>query len=123
MSSVAWASPLELVLHSAQPVLQPPAIGSQGFDETVQSIILVPIPVALGAQLIEADIPLLSAALKLLLTMNKTREKARSENARARKRQEKISNSTTKARTLKICHVGPAWICRASFNMLLSEAP
>jgi hypothetical protein len=26
---------LELVLHSAQPVLQPPAVGSQGFDERV----------------------------------------------------------------------------------------
>jgi hypothetical protein len=24
---------------------------------------------------------------------------------------------------LKICHVGPVWIHRASFNTLLSEAP
>jgi hypothetical protein len=67
---------LELVLHGAQPVLQPPAVGSQGFDESVQSIIPVPIPVALGAQLIEAVIPLLSTALKILSMMNETREKA-----------------------------------------------
>jgi hypothetical protein len=53
-----------------QPVIQPPAIGSQGFDEIVQSVVLVPVPVALGAQLIETVIPFLSPALKLLSTMN-----------------------------------------------------
>jgi hypothetical protein len=79
----------ELVLHSAQPVLQPPAVGSQGFDESVQSVILVPIPVALGAQLIEAIIPLLSTTLKLLSMVNETREKVGSENARVRKRKGK----------------------------------
>jgi hypothetical protein len=62
-----------------QPVLQPPAVRSQGFDESVQSVILVPIPVALGAQLIEAVVPLSSTALKLLSMMNETWEKVRSE--------------------------------------------
>jgi hypothetical protein len=58
----------------------------QGFDESVQSVVLVPITVTLGAQLIEAVIPLLSTTLKLLSTMNETREKAGSEDAWARKR-------------------------------------
>jgi hypothetical protein len=79
----------ELVPHSAQLVLQPPVVGSQGFDESVQSVVLVPIPVVLGAQLIEAIIPLLSTALKLLSTVNETREKVGSENARVRKRKGK----------------------------------
>jgi hypothetical protein len=50
-----------------------------GFDESVLSVILVPIPVVLGAQLIEAVVPFSSTTLKLLSTMNETREKARSE--------------------------------------------
>jgi hypothetical protein len=70
---------LELILHSAQPVLQPPAVGSQGFDKSFQSVILVSIPVALRAQLIDAVIHLLGTALKLLSTMNETWEKKRSE--------------------------------------------
>jgi hypothetical protein len=114
---------LELVPHSAQPVLQPPTVGLQGFDESVQSVILVPIPIALGAQPIEAVVPPSGAALKLLSTMNETWEKARSENARAQNRQEKTSSSTPKARTLKICHAELAWIRRASSRALLSEAP
>jgi hypothetical protein len=76
-SSAAWASPLELVPHSTQSVLQPPAVSSQGFDESIQSVILVPIPVTLGAQSIEVVVPLSSMALKLLSTMNETWEKER----------------------------------------------
>jgi hypothetical protein len=106
-----------------QPVLQPPVVGSQGFGKSVQGVILVPVPVALGAPLIEVVIPLSSPALKLLSTMNEMREKAESGNVRTQKQREKTSNSTMRARTLKICHAGPAWIRRASFNTLLSEAP
>jgi hypothetical protein len=68
-------------------------------------------------------IPLSSPALKLLSTVNEMREKAESGNARAQKQQGKTSNSTTRARTLKIYHAGPVWIHRASFNVLLSQAP
>jgi hypothetical protein len=81
--------------------LQPPVVGSQGFDESVQRVVLVPAPVALGAQLIETVIPLSSPALNLLSTVNEMREKAESENARAQKQQGKISNSMTRARTLR----------------------
>jgi hypothetical protein len=102
-----------------QSVLQPPAVGAQGFGESVQGIVLVPVPVALRAQLIEAVIPLSSPALKLLSTVNEMREKTESGNARAQKQQGKTSNSTMRARTLKIYHAGPAWIRRASFNVLL----
>jgi hypothetical protein len=56
----------ELIPNNLQPVLQPPTIGSQGFGESVQGVVLVPVPVALRAQLIEAVIPLSSPALKLL---------------------------------------------------------
>jgi hypothetical protein len=65
-----------------QLVLQPPAVGSEGFDETIQSVVLVPVPVALGAQLIETVIPLSSPTLKLLLTMSEMPEKAGSGNVR-----------------------------------------
>jgi hypothetical protein len=106
-----------------QPVLQPPTVGSQGLGESVQGVVLVSVPVALGAQLIEAVIPLSSPALRLLPTVNEMREKAESGNARAQKQQEDTSNSTMRTCTLKICHAGPAWIRRASFNALLSEAP
>jgi hypothetical protein len=113
----------KLDLHNLQPVLQPPVVGLQGFDESVQGIVLVPVPVVLGAQLIETVVPLSSPALQLLSAANKVREKAKSGNARAQRRQGKTLNSTMRTRTLKICHAGPAWIRRASFNALLSEAP
>jgi hypothetical protein len=48
----------ELVPQSLQPVIQPPAVGSQSLNESIQSIVLVPVPVALGAQLIKMVIPL-----------------------------------------------------------------
>jgi hypothetical protein len=83
---------------------------------------LVPVPVALGDQLIEVVIPLSSPALQLLSTADKVQEEAKSGNARTQKRRGKTSNSTMRTRTLKICHAGPAWIRRASFNALLSEA-
>jgi hypothetical protein len=51
--------------------------------------------------------------------VNEMREKTESGNARAQKQQGKTSNSTMRARTLKIYHAGPAWIRRASFNTLL----
>jgi hypothetical protein len=54
-----------------QPVIQPPAVGSQGFNESVQSVVLVLVPVALGAQLIDMVIPLSSPVLKLLSTVNR----------------------------------------------------
>jgi phosphoribosylcarboxyaminoimidazole (NCAIR) mutase len=69
-----------------QPVLQAPVVSSQGFDESVQGVVLVPVPVALGAQLIEAVIHLSSSALQLLSTADKVWEKEKSENARAQKR-------------------------------------
>jgi hypothetical protein len=69
-----------------QPVLQAPVVGSQGFDESVQGVVLVPVPVALRAQLIEAVIHLSSSALQLLSTADKVWEKEKSENARAQKR-------------------------------------
>jgi hypothetical protein len=105
-----------------QPVLQPPVVGSQGFDESVQGVVLIPVPVVLGAQLIEAVIPPSSPALQLLSTADKVREEAKLGNAWTQKRQGKTSNSTMRTRTLKIYHAGPAWIHRASFNALLSEA-
>jgi hypothetical protein len=55
--------------------------------------------------------------------VNEMREKIESGNARAQKQQGKTSNSTMRARTLKIYHAGPAWIRRASFNALLRGGP
>jgi hypothetical protein len=75
----------KLVPHDSQSVLQPPVVGSQGFDESAQGVVLVPVLVALGAQLIEAVIPLSSPTLQLLSTANKVREKAKSGNARTQK--------------------------------------
>jgi hypothetical protein len=72
----------ELVPHSLEPVLQPPVVGPQGLDKGVKDVVLVPVPVALEAQLIEAVIPLLSSALLLLSPADRVWEKARSGNAR-----------------------------------------
>jgi hypothetical protein len=52
---------------------------------------MVPILVALGAQLIEAVIPLASPTLQLLSTANKVWEKAKSGNVQMQKRQEETS--------------------------------
>jgi hypothetical protein len=86
----------------------------------VQAVVLVLVPVALGAQLIEAVIPLSSPTLQLLSAVNKMREKVESGDVRTQRQQKEASNLTMRACTLKICHAGPAWICRASFNTLLS---
>jgi hypothetical protein len=53
----------ELVPHSLEPVLQPPVVGPQGLNKGVQGVVLVPVPVSLRAQLIEAVIPLPSPTL------------------------------------------------------------
>jgi hypothetical protein len=37
----------ELVPHNLEPVLQPPIVGAQGLNKGVESVILVPVPVAL----------------------------------------------------------------------------
>jgi hypothetical protein len=68
-----------------QPLLQPPIVGLQGFNESVQGVVLVPVPVAFGAQLIEVVVPLSSPTLQLLSAANKMREKAKSGNAQAQK--------------------------------------
>jgi hypothetical protein len=46
-----------------QPVLQPPVVGPQSLHEGVEGDVLVPLPVALGAQLSEVVVPLPSSAL------------------------------------------------------------
>jgi hypothetical protein len=56
----------ELVPHNLQSVLQPPVVGPQDVHEGVEGVILVPVLVALGAQLSEAVVPLPSSALKIL---------------------------------------------------------
>jgi hypothetical protein len=58
----------------------------QGLDEGVYGVVLVPVPVALRAQLIKAVIPLSSLALQLLSPADKVWKKAKSRNARMRKR-------------------------------------
>jgi hypothetical protein len=72
-----------------QPVPQPPVVSPQGFDESVQGVVLVPVPIALGSQLIEAVLPLSGPALQLLSMANKARENAKSGDTQAQKRQGK----------------------------------
>jgi hypothetical protein len=47
----------------------------QGLDKGVEGVVLVSVPVTLGAQLVEAVVPLPSSALQLLSLENKTRWK------------------------------------------------
>jgi hypothetical protein len=86
-------------------------------------VIQVPIPVALGAQPIEVVVPLLGTALKLLLTMNETWEKARSEKRTGAKAARENLEFDTESKYLEDLPAGPAWVHRASFKELLSEAP
>jgi hypothetical protein len=64
----------ERVPHNSRPVLQPPIVGPHGLHEGVKGVVLVPVPVALGAQLGEAVVPLPSSALQLLSPVDKARE-------------------------------------------------
>jgi hypothetical protein len=61
--------------HNLQPVLQPPVVGPQGFDERVQGVVLVLVPVVLIAQAVEAVVPLPGSTLQLLSSADKEREK------------------------------------------------
>jgi hypothetical protein len=65
----------ELFTHGLDPILQPPIVGLHDLDKGVKGVILVSIPVTLGAQLIEAVVPLPSSALQLLSPANKARRK------------------------------------------------
>jgi hypothetical protein len=40
---------LKLVPHGPQPVLQPPVVGPQGLHEGVEGVVLILVPIALGA--------------------------------------------------------------------------
>jgi hypothetical protein len=61
--------------------------------------VLVPVPVAIGAQLIEAVIPLPSSALQLLSPADKVWKKAKSGNARMQKLQGKELQIQQETRT------------------------
>jgi hypothetical protein len=85
----------ELVTHNFQPVLQPPVVGSQGFDESVQGVILVPVPVTLITKAVEVAVPLLGSTLQLLSPADKVWKKAKSRNAWVQKRRGgKLQNLT-----------------------------
>jgi hypothetical protein len=66
---------LKLVPHEPQPVLQPPVVGPQGLHEGVEGVVLIPVPIALGAQSSEVVIPLPSSTLQLLSPAVKSAEK------------------------------------------------
>jgi hypothetical protein len=52
----------ELVTHGLDLILQPPVVGLQGLDKGIKGVVLVSVPVTLGAQLVEAVLPLPSSA-------------------------------------------------------------
>jgi hypothetical protein len=68
-----------------QPVLQPAIVGQQGFHEGIEGVVLVPVPVTLGAQSGEAAIPLPSSALQLLSPVDKAQGEAKSEDAQTQR--------------------------------------
>jgi hypothetical protein len=65
----------ELITHGLDPILQPLVVGPQGLDKGVKGVVLVSVPVTLGAQLVEAVMPLPSSALQLLSLADKARGK------------------------------------------------
>jgi hypothetical protein len=75
----------ELVTHGLDPILQPLVVGLQGLDK---GFVLVSVPVTLGAQLVEAVVPLLSSTLQLLLPADKAKGKL-SQQKRKRGRNER----------------------------------
>jgi hypothetical protein len=50
-------------------------VGLHGLDKGIKSVVLVSVPVMLGAQLVEAAVPLPSSALQLLSPADKARGK------------------------------------------------
>jgi hypothetical protein len=78
----------ELMTHGLDPILQPPVFGLQGLDKGLKGVVLVLVPVTLGAQLVEAVVPLPSSALQLLSPANKARGKL-SQRKRKRGRDER----------------------------------
>jgi hypothetical protein len=75
----------EFVPHNLQPVLQSPVVGSQGLNESVKGVVLVPVPVALGAQSVETVVPLSSSTLQLLSPAGRAREKLSQETHESRR--------------------------------------
>jgi hypothetical protein len=48
----------ELVTHGLDLILQPLIVSLQGLDKGVKGVVLILVPVTLGAQLVEAVVPL-----------------------------------------------------------------
>jgi hypothetical protein len=96
----------ELVTHGLDPILQPPVVGLQGLDKGAKGVVLVSAPVTLGAQLVEAVVPLPSSALQLLSPANKARGRL-SQRKRKRGRNEKRrggKNSKTQQKNAHLEH-------------------
>jgi hypothetical protein len=96
----------ELVTHGLDPILQPPVVGLQGIDKGAKGVVLVSAPVMLGAQLVEAVVPLPSLALQLLSPANKARGRL-SQRKRKRGRKEKRrggKNSKTQQKNAHLEH-------------------
>jgi hypothetical protein len=91
----------ELVTHGLDPILQPPIVGLQGLDKCVKGVVLVSVPVTLGAQLVEAVMPLPGSVLQLLSPAKEARGKLsqrkckRGRNERKRG-EKKLQNPTEK---------------------------
>jgi hypothetical protein len=83
------------------------------------------VPVTLEAYLVEAVMPLPSSVLQLLLLVGKERGKLsqrKCKHGRDERGEEKLRNPIENP-PRGTRHVGPTWICRASFSVFLSEAP
>jgi hypothetical protein len=83
-----------MVSHDLCPVLQPPVVGPQGLDKGIEGVVLVPIPVTLGAQPVKAVVLLLGPTLQFLSPADKAREE-RSQGKREHGRDERGRNSKT----------------------------
>jgi hypothetical protein len=75
----------------------------------------------LVAQAVKAVVPLPGLTLQLLSPADKARERLSQEKHERERDEGGQLQNLANTRTLKICHVGPAWIRRASFSALLSE--
>jgi hypothetical protein len=97
----------ELVTHGLDPILQPPVVGLQGLDKGVKGVVLVSVPATLGAQLVEAVVPLSSSALQLLSLTDKAKGEAESEEAQAQKRRERGEGKTPKSNRKNVYQENP----------------
>jgi hypothetical protein len=111
------------IQQGLSPVHQPPDRRPQGLDEGVQGLVLPPVLVKVGVQVVEGIVSLPGPALQLLPPTSKARRADVRKIMNTKRTEERTAKPDGTQPTWKTHHAGPLWIRSASFSARLSEAP